>query len=100
MVLIVLAGCATTPLRDAVGMGDINTVKDILDKGGDVNEKYYGIPLLHVTVVDPVWGLNEIGCRTEMAKFLLDRGAEQIYNNEQTPQLIMPKEKQKMLLKE
>ncbi|KAF0144371.1 MAG: ankyrin [Nitrospirae bacterium] len=74
--IMAMTGCATTPLRDAVGKGDINTVKDILDKGGDINEKYYGIPLLHVTVVDPIWGLNTIGCRTEMAKVLLERGAD------------------------
>src|SRR3990172_7882451 len=40
IVFALLASCATTtPLMSAASSGDINTVKNLLDKGADVNAK-------------------------------------------------------------
>ncbi|MDP2681544.1 MAG: ankyrin repeat domain-containing protein [Deltaproteobacteria bacterium] len=68
-VLILLAGCATTtPLMSAIERGNINAVKELLNKGADVNEKDSGgwTPLLGAAY----WG------NTEAAKLLIDKGAD------------------------
>ncbi|MEW6616208.1 MAG: ankyrin repeat domain-containing protein [Thermodesulfobacteriota bacterium] len=66
-VIIVLAGCAT-PFIDAAYKGDINTVKALLAKGVNVNEKDSGArTALH---------LASINGQTEIARILLDNGAD------------------------
>jgi hypothetical protein len=38
--LTIITGCATTtPLMQAAGRGDVSTLKDLIDKGADINEK-------------------------------------------------------------
>ena len=60
------SGCAT-PLMKAVGANDLNTVRDLLDKGGNVNEANLGGTLLCHAVLTG---------HPEMVKLILDRHAD------------------------
>ena len=96
-----MTGCMTTPLRDAALRGDVNAVKDLLDKGADVNEwaDYLGTPLHqaagkgHANVValliEKGANVNTVGPfgftalayaatygHTSTAKLLIERGAD------------------------
>jgi hypothetical protein len=65
-VLILLAGCATLPpLTDAVYKGDIKTANTLLDKGADIDEWFYGTPLMYASA----------NGKNEMVNLLLKRGA-------------------------
>ena len=64
LVLISVTGCS--PLRTAVYKGDNVTVKELLDKGADVNENFQGETLLVVA---------SIAGHLDTVKLLLDRGA-------------------------
>jgi tetratricopeptide (TPR) repeat protein len=65
--VIVMIGCAVGPaLNNAASDGDINTVNSLLDKGADVNEWYFGTPLM--------WA-SSVG-KTEAVKLLIGRGAD------------------------
>ncbi|MBI5212287.1 MAG: ankyrin repeat domain-containing protein [Nitrospirae bacterium] len=60
-----LAGCATsTPLMRAAESGDINTLKNLLDKGAEVNEKG------HALIDAAYYG------HIEAAKILINKGAD------------------------
>jgi len=66
-----LSGCATTtstPLMSAAESGDINTVKNLIDKGADVNvrDEYQYTPLHKASE----------GGYTETVKLLIDKGAD------------------------
>ncbi|MBI3397863.1 MAG: ankyrin repeat domain-containing protein [Deltaproteobacteria bacterium] len=61
--LILLASCAT-PLMNAAGSGDINAVKELVNKGADVNEKYNALIAA---------ALNG---HTEIVKLFIDKGAD------------------------
>jgi len=63
--LVLLTGC-WSPLYQAAGKGDINTVKTLLDQGADVNETFDSIT--------PLMRASEEG-HIEVVKVLLDRGA-------------------------
>lgn len=41
ILLIAITGCATTPLMDAVGKGDIKEAERLLSSGADVNERWF-----------------------------------------------------------
>jgi hypothetical protein len=65
--LILLSGCATTtPLENAAKSGDITTVKDLLNKGADVNKILYGWSAL----LQAAWNGH-----TDIVKLLIDKGA-------------------------
>ncbi len=62
-----MAGCATTPLIDAIGRGDSKEVTTMADKGVDINESFMGFtPLMFAAAQG----------KTETVKVLLDRGAD------------------------
>ena len=66
--VFLVMGCATTtPLMTAAEQGDVNTVKDLLDKGADVNETGD----FHSTALRQAAEKGNIG----VIKLLLDRGA-------------------------
>lgn len=60
------AAAGTPPLLKAAGKGDINKVKELLDKGADINEWKYGLCALIIAAQNG---------NMEMAKLLIDRGA-------------------------
>ena len=63
-----MTGCATTtPLMSAANSGDINTVKDLLNKGADVNEISDNITVLMTVALKG---------QTEIVKLLIERGAD------------------------
>jgi hypothetical protein len=62
-----MTGCATTPLITAAHKGQTNVVKDLLDKGADVNERVYGVSPLYWAVLNG---------HMETVKILVDRGAD------------------------
>ena len=67
LVGMAMTGCAT-PLMSAARSGDINTVKNLLDKGADVNEKdRFGYT--------PLKSAAYAG-HTETVKLLIDKGAD------------------------
>ncbi len=71
LLLLLLAGCAT-PLGDAVQRGDLQGMRQLLEKGADVNEKgacgwsIDETPLMCAAYTDNL----------EVAKLLLERGAD------------------------
>lgn len=66
-----MTGCASPPLHMAAARGDINTVKELLDKGADVNEKGGGGVLNDANALDVASSEGHI----EIVKLLLAKGA-------------------------
>ncbi len=67
LVIIMMMGCALTPLQKAVYNGDIKTVTILLDEGANENEECLGYTALY----SAAW----YG-QTEIARLLIDRGAD------------------------
>ena len=67
LVIIMMMGCALTPLQKAVYNGDIKTVTSLLDEGANENEECLGYTALY----SAAW----YG-QTEIARLLIDRGAD------------------------
>jgi Caspase domain/Ankyrin repeats (3 copies)/Ankyrin repeat len=67
LVIIMMMGCALTPLHKAVNNNDIKTVTALLDEGANENEECLGYTALY----SAAW----YG-QTEIARLLIDRGAD------------------------
>ncbi len=70
--LAVPAGCAAPALYSAAGKGDINSVKALLDRGTDPNEKGGGGVLNDSNALSAA----SFNGHTDIVKLLLDRGAD------------------------
>lgn len=74
--ITIFVGCVTTPpFYRAAGEGDMKTVKELLDRGTDVNQKGGGGLLNDGSALD----IASMMGHTEIVKLLLDRGANVNY---------------------
>ena len=75
--IVLLPGCFGTALTKAASEGHTNEVRELLDKGADINEKPFGCSGALNTIGDA----DALSCaayagHTETVKLLLDRGAD------------------------
>lgn len=67
-----------TPAHRAVEMEDLETLRDLLDQGADINEEHQGLPLLHHAIDVEIDSHVQTGNRlhVDTTAYLLARGAD------------------------
>ena len=66
------------PAHHAVEMEDLEALRDLLDRGVDVNEEYQGLTLLHHAIDVEIDGHTQSGgpLHVDVTAYLLARGAD------------------------
>ncbi|MET7685795.1 ankyrin repeat domain-containing protein [Streptomyces sp. NPDC005423] len=67
-----------TPTHHAVEMEDLEALRDLLDRGADINEERQGLTLLHHAIDVEIDGHTQTGdpLHVDVTAYLLARGAD------------------------